>query len=144
MKKNYNKKSSPCHCINIRRASTSITSFYDEKLKSCGLTVNQFSLLRYLKFYGGLSVSDLALEMRLDRSTLVRTLKPLEEKGLVADTSEKGTRNRELTLTNKGTDLLSKAEPLWMETQKFITQYIGEDEMNLLKKVLSKMENLAP
>lgn len=101
-------------------------------------------MLQYLKFYGGLSVSDLALEMRLDRSTLVRTLKPLEKRGLVGDTSEKGTRNRELTLTNEGSDLLSKAEPLWLETQKFINEYIGEDEMRLLKKVLSKMENLVP
>lgn len=143
MKKNCNIKSHPCHCINLRRASSTITSFYDEKLKSCGLTVNQFSLMRHLKFLRDSSVSDLALEMGLDRSTLVRTLKPLEERGLVTDSSEKGTRNRELKLTNEGIKLLSEAETLWLEAQNFISEYIGEDQMKLLKEVLSKIQNLS-
>jgi len=144
LKKNHIKKSSPCHCINVRRASNAITAFYDEKLKPCKLTVNQFSLLRYLNFLGTISVSDLSLEMRLDRSTLVRTLKPLEERGLVTDISESGARDRQLQLTKEGIELLNKAEPLWLETQQFMDKYIGSDDMKSLKRIFSKIEDLIP
>lgn len=144
MKKSHNKKSSPCHCINVRRASNAITAFYDEKLKPYNLTVNQFSLLRYLNFLGTISVSDLSLEIRLDRSTLVRTLKPLEERGLVTDISESGARNRQLQLTKKGIELLNKAEPIWLETQQFIDKYIGSDDIKSLKRIFSKIEDLIP
>ncbi len=106
-------KPSICNCLNLRRASMAITEWYDKALVSCGLSISQFSLLKSIEHLGPVSVSSLAAEIRLDRTTLVRNLKPLEEKGLIIDSSLQGTRNRQLELSDKGKKVFLAATPLW-------------------------------
>lgn len=138
--KNQNRNSSTCNCLNLRRASQSITNLYDKALASSGLRISQYSLLRNIEHLGPVSVSDLALEISLDRTTLVRNLKPLEEKGLIIDASKKGTRNRQLLLTDIGKKRLEAATPLWLEAQRSVEQYLGKEELNTLTSLLSKIE----
>lgn len=136
------KQPSLCNCLNLRRASLSITKIYDQWMAPSGLTVNQFSLLRHLKSMGPVSVSDLSLEIRLDRTTLVRNLKPLEKEALIVDVSKKGTRNRQLQLSEKGIAQLKAAELLWIKAQNFMEQQLGEDNLKRLTGLLSRIEEL--
>lgn len=135
------KKPSPCTCLNLRRASLAITKIYDQKLSPSGLTNSQFSLLKHVKHLGPVSVSDLALEIRLDRTTLVRNLKPLENKGLIIDNSPGGTRNRQLQLTDEGVKCCDSAEVLWQEVQAYIEQKLGKDNLKNLIALLSEIES---
>lgn len=143
-RKIYEKKVSVCNCINLRRASHAITEVYDEILASSGLKISQYLLLKNVKRLGPVSVSSLALEIRLDRTTIVRNLKPMEERGFIKDDATKGTRNRQLKLTDRGLEILEAAEPLWLKAQNFIEQYLGKDDMNTLIVLLSKIEALVP
>ena len=143
-RKIYDKQPATCSCINLRRASQAITEFYDEILASSGLKISQYLLLKNIKHLGPVSVSDLALEIRLDRTTIVRNLKPLEERGFIIDVAIKGTRNRQLKLTDKGIEILELASPLWLESQDFIQQYLGKEDMDNLTALLSKIEALVP
>jgi DNA-binding MarR family transcriptional regulator len=140
----YDKKPAVCSCLNLRRASQAITQVYDECLAPSGLKISQFSLLKHIKQLGPVSVSDLALKIRLDRTTLVRNLKSIEERGLITDIAAKGTRNRQLKLTDKGLETFEIAEQLWAEAQSFIEQYLGKDDINTLTVLLSKIEALVP
>jgi len=140
----YDIQPAACNCINLRRASQAITEFYDKKIVSSGLKANQLSLLRNIDRLAPVSVSSLALEIRLDRTTIVRNLKPLEARGFIIDVSIKGTRNRQLKLTDKGLEILEIAAPLWLEAQNFIKQYLGKEDMNTLTLLLSKIEALVP
>ena len=139
-----NKNSSSCNCINVRRASQAITEVYDKFLAPSNLNVGKFSLLKHISQLGPVSVSDLAIIIRLDRTTLVRNLKPLEENGLVRDISIEGSRNRQLKLTDKGVDVYRSAEQLWEKAQKFFEEYLGIDNINTLTAILSKIEALVP
>ena len=143
-RKIYDKQPAICNCINLRRASQSLTEVYDKILAPSGLKISQFLLLKNIKSLGPVSVSSLALEIRLDRTTIVRNLKPLEEKDLVIDTATKGARNRQLKLTDKGLEILQIAAPLWVEAQNFIEQYLGKEDRNALTVLLSKIEALVP
>lgn len=130
--------------MNLRRASRSITGIYDDFLKPSGLSINQFSLLKHMKKLELVSVSDLALKMRLDRTTLVRNLKSIEERGFITDIALPGTRNRQLELTEIGLEILERGEVLWVEAQSFLEQSLGKDDMNTLTGLLSKIERLVP
>lgn len=143
-RKIYAKKPSPCNCINLRRASQAITEVYDEFLAPSGLKISQYAMLKNIKRLEPVSVSDLALEIRLDRTTLVRNLQPLEARQLLVDTSPKGARNRQLELTGRGRETLAAAELLWLEAQNFVAEYLGEDDMDALTRLLSKIEALTP
>lgn len=140
--KNNEKNPSICNCLNLRRASTAITKIYDEKLGPCGLTVSQYSLLKHLMYLGPVSVSDLAIKIRLDRTTLVRNLKPLEAAAFVIDISQNGSRNRQLQLTEKGIAKYREAEHLWNDAQNFIEQKLGKENLEKLTSFLSVIEKL--
>jgi len=140
----YNKQPAICNCINLRRASQSITEVYDEILEPSGLKISQYLILVSIDRLGPVSVSNLALEVRLDRTTIVRNLKPLEKRNIIIDISTKGARNRQLKLTDEGLKILEIATPYWLESQNFIEQYLGKEDRNALTALLSKIEALVP
>ena len=104
--------------------------------------MGQFALLRHLKMLGTVNVSTLADKIRLDRTTLVRTLKPLEEAALVKDVSLPGKRNRELCLTEKGQEVYLGAERLWDDAQRHTEEELGGENLALLTALLSRIENM--
>lgn len=142
MGKILEKQSSPCHCLNLRRAALSITKIYDYWLIPSGLRPSQYSLLRHLRRLGTVSVSDLASAIRLDRTTLVRKIKPLEREFLIIDVSQKGARNRQLQLSETGMERLEEADKLWSKAQEFIDVRLGKDNVKKLTELLSAIESL--
>jgi DNA-binding MarR family transcriptional regulator len=139
--KNYD-QGGVCNCLNLRRAAQSITKVYDRFLESSGLKISQYSLIRNIGRLEPVNVSDLALELKLDRTTLVRNLKPIEEKGLIADLSFKGARDRQLVLTDAGKNALSAATLLWQKAQQYIENTIGREDIQTLSTLLLKIEHL--
>lgn len=140
----YPKRSSPCNCMNIRRASRAVTQFYDEVLKPSGITIAQLSLLRHLEIAEPVTISELAKMMRIDRTTLNRNMKPLAYTGLIAINPGKDSRTRQVMLTDAGKDAVAKAWALWGEAQASLKEYLGENDLARLIKLLSKLEALVP
>ena len=141
--KNYQSAPSDCNCLNLRRASLSITKLYDEKISASGLTISQFAILKHIHKHGGaLSVSDLAVILKLDRTTLVRSLRPLEESSLIVDISESRTRNRQLQLTEEGLKKYKEADILWENAQKHVEEKIGKENLEQLTTLLSMIESM--
>lgn len=140
--KNSEKQPSICNCLNLRRASAAITRIYDEKLAPSGLSISQYSLLKHIQFLSPVSVSDLAVIIRLDRTTLVRNLKPLEAASYIVDVSRKGARNRRLELTEKGAQKCSEADLLWIDAQNLIEENMGKENIEKLTSLLSVIEKM--
>ncbi len=133
------KRRTSCYCINSRRLSNLITNKYDKHLQEINLTVNQYSLLVNINQLEICSVSDLAIYVGLERTTLVRTLKPLFDKKLIEDISETNQRNRQIKITQKGKEVLEKGKPLWKQAQKEIEDKIGKDNILILSEIFSKL-----
>jgi DNA-binding MarR family transcriptional regulator len=133
---------SSCHCINIRRAAVAVTDYYDRLLSCAGITLNQFSLLKNLSDIGISSVSRLANHVGLDRSTLVRGLKPLFKAGYIEDISQTGKRDNQMRLTPLGRQTVAIAMPFWEQAQEGVLKQMGEDDLATLTRLLSKMEML--
>lgn len=131
-----------CHCLKIRRSASNVVAFYDEKLKSTGITVRQYSLLYEIGRHEGCSVRILSDATGLDRSTLARSLKPLLLSGYIEDRKSKGERNSRLYLTEEGKQISKKAAKCWEEAQKEFERIIGEDRVKVLEDILSIMQTL--
>ena len=134
------KRSSPCTCLNLRRSANALTDIYNQYLKLSELTISQYSILRHIHSLSPVNVSDLSNALRLDRTTLVRNLKHLEEKNLVMDISECGSRNRELQLTENGKHVFLVANGLWEEAQSDLVKYLGNEDAEKLAELLEKVE----
>lgn len=117
-----------------------VSELYDAYLEPSGISVNQLSLLVNLRHLGTASVSDLASYVGLERTTVVRTVKPLLERGLVEDASAIGQRNRALQLTVLGKQTLKQALPLWNEAQGEMERRLGKEKMAELYEILAMLE----
>ncbi len=108
----------PCACAALRRVTRAVTAAYDAALAPSGLRVTQFSVLRTLARLGPMSVTRLAAEAALDRSTMGRNLDPLERRGLVRiEVGEADQRERFAHLTDAGTGAIEAAMPHWRAAQ---------------------------
>ena len=72
-----------CNCLAVRQAARAVTQLYDRHLASIGLTATQFWLLTKLVHGGPASINEIARLMMSDRTTVGRTLGPLEREGLI-------------------------------------------------------------
>lgn len=139
----FPKPSSPCHCLNIRRASRAVTKFYEKVLEPSGLKAPQYSLLRHLEYVGPMTISELAKIIRIDRTTLNRNLKPLIEADLISVDRGEVPRTKRVMLTEAGKSAFVKADALWNEAQAALGEYMGVELANF-EKLLSKLEALVP
>lgn len=137
------RSASPCFCINLRRAAGAISDFYDRALSEAQLTASQFSLMRTLGRLQPCTVTALAKEMGLERTTLVRTMKPLSERGLIADLAEAKSRNCLLSLTEDGIAVMDHAAELWEGAQSSVRAHMGEEKMFNLLRLLNELEEFA-
>ncbi len=133
------KGKSDCYCITLRRAAQAISDLYDAHMAVIGITVNQYSLLSKLGHYPNCSVSELAEYARLERTTVVRALKPLTAKGWIKDLSDEGERKRNLCLTAEGEEIVKKGKVIWHREQEEIERRLGKDGAEQLQELLEKL-----
>lgn len=131
-----------CACTRVRRAARSLTDLYDEAMRPIGLKITQFSVLRALARMGPVSISTLAEEMALDRSTLGRNLAVLARERLVSLSAGDDSRERTVTLTARAHRLLGKAVPRWERAQARVDLLLGKGGVAALFTLLSKFETL--
>ena len=122
-----------CNCLALRQAARHATQFYDRYLAPTELRTTQFTILAKLKRLGPMTINALASELVMDRTTLGRTMLPLERDGLITvkdATSDR--RSKELHLTKAGAERLRAARKLWSEAQtRFEAVFGAERALNL-------------
>ena len=107
-----------CNCLALRQAARHVTQFYDQCLAPTALRTTQFSILAKLKWLGPMTINALARELVMDRTTLGRTMLPLQRDGLIRiEDGKSDRRSKELHLTKAGADRLRAAGKLWREAQ---------------------------
>jgi DNA-binding MarR family transcriptional regulator len=126
-----------CACFNLRRVTRAVTQLYDDFLRPTGLRVTQFSVLVALRNLDQTTVNRLADKLVVDRTTLTRNLKPLQEAGFVQMRPGEDRRVREISLTPAGEVKLHQALPLWREAQSQMRRALGRDRLERLLSDLS-------
>ena len=131
-----------CACFKVRKAARAVTKLYEEVLRPIGLRATQFSLLMAARVIGPVTVVKLAQITVMDRTTLTRNLQILEKRRLIEIKPGEDRREREVTLTTSGMEVLAKGVPLWEEAQDRVRQGLGEEKLSNLMDDLSEMISL--
>ena len=126
-----------CVCYNLRKASRSITRLYDEFLKPSGILATQLTILLGTKILQPVTLKKLSKASMMDRTTLSRNLKPLKKNRLVGVEPGQDRRERIVTLTDTGEEILAKAYPLWEHAQNKIVSELNEKGLDVLLTSLS-------
>ncbi len=129
-----------CLCLHLQRAARTIGRHFDEALRPLNLTNGQYSLLVSLNRPQAPKMGDVARLLAMDRTTLTAALKPLERRGLLRiEADESDRRQRRLSLTEAGLDLLAQAVPIWRETHDRVDRLLAAEEPAALKASLLKL-----
>ena len=132
-----------CTCGELRRAARAVTLLYDKAFESSGLLSTQLGVLYTIYNSASITISQLAGESGMDRTTLTRNLSVLERQGLINISSGKDHRTRIITITSKGTNSIANAIPLWNEIQRKVKQQMGENAWHELIQSLSQFVKIA-
>lgn len=117
---------SHCFCTSVRRIDRILTRIYDETIRPSGLVTTQYSLLSTLsRAPADITLTQLALAIDLERSTLSRTLAPLERQGFVRIVPAEDRRARVVSITPAGRAKLEETRPLWRAAQDRVAGIAG-------------------
>ncbi len=132
-----------CVGLNVRKAARAVTQLYDGVLQPSGLRIGQFGLLGFIALVGEPTLTRLAEELVMDRTTLTRNLKPLERRGLIAIEPGADRRTRVATLTEAGRQAWTAALPLWQAAQEQAVTQLGDEQYRTLLAGLKAVTCLA-
>jgi len=126
-----------CNCFAARQAARHLTRLYERHLAGAELTSAQFSILVVLEEAGQMTMNELAKALVMDRTTLLRAIKPLQrEELLVSSRSEDDVRRLVFSLSAAGVRRLKKAFALWAKAQQELEGAIGSNEAARLRREL--------
>lgn len=115
-----------CICFNLRWVTRAVTQYFDRELRRHGLRPTQTPILAALAAKGEAGMAELSDWLGMERTTLVRNLRPLERQGwVVAHGTGRGGRVT-LAITPRGRETLAKMQPAWQAAQKAVLKTLGE------------------
>jgi DNA-binding MarR family transcriptional regulator len=132
-----------CVAFNLRKTARAVSKIYDQEMRGAPIRGPLFSVLVIISKRRSASISGLANDIGLDRTTLTRNLKPLEKRGLIRIAP--GTnRSKDVTLLPKGEAALQESMAYWRKAQEKVVQALGEDRWQRMRHDLSAAMAISP
>jgi len=129
-----------CACFNIRRVSRVITQFYDAEVRRFGLRPTQTPILRSLQAKPEWSMAELSEWLGMERTTLLRNLRPLQRDGLIRIKGGGRGGHVKLEITEKGRKALAKMLPAWRSAQDKVVATLGKERWS---RIISDLGEVA-
>jgi DNA-binding MarR family transcriptional regulator len=125
-----------CVSFNLRKSSQIVGRIYAREMEASPLRGPLFSLMMIIYRKGSATITALAEDIGLDRTTLTRNLKPLQQKGLI-QIERAGANRKEITLLPAGEAAVQIAIKYWRKAQAKVVKELGEERWNRMKEDLA-------
>ena len=129
-----------CTCFNVRRTSRALTQFFDAEVRRHGLRPTQTPILGALQAKNKWSMAELSEWLGMERTTLLRNLRPLQRDGLVRAKGGGRGGHVGLEITGKGRTALANALPAWRSAQDKVVAILGRERWSA---IISDLEDVA-
>lgn len=127
-----------CVCFNLRSVTRAVTQFFDAEMRRHGIRPTQCSILVAGISRESWSMAELSDVLGMDRTTLIRNLRPLQRDGLMlAEAVGQGGRI-EVSITALGRKKVQEAHPAWLAAQHAIVETLGKDRWSAIFADLEK------
>ena len=137
LKKQAREVQKGCAGFKLRMLNRIVNSLYGEELAPYNLTLSQLNMLTVIVQAGPLSPARIGKAIHLERSTLSRNLKLLDEAGWIRIKS--AGRGLEVEITKSGEALYEKCIVGWRKAQKTLHKDLGQDGLEAMQTLFSKM-----
>ncbi|TMH13427.1 MAG: MarR family transcriptional regulator [Betaproteobacteria bacterium] len=124
----------------IRRLNQISMALFFEETTPLGLTSVQYAALNMIAEVPGIDQASLSNMIAFDKTTIVKVLDRLVEKGLITRTrSETDRRLNHLHITPKGTQLLKEIHPMLDRSDKRILAPLSDADQRKFMQMLSRL-----
>ena len=106
-----------CFCLAMRKAARAVTRYYDRALRAHGLRATQLSILVAASQRDSIPSTRMAQVLGLDRTTLLRNVRPLVRRRLLEVSQDHHSHRTEVRATTAGRALLRRLYPDWKRAQ---------------------------
>ncbi|WP_175776028.1 MarR family winged helix-turn-helix transcriptional regulator [Burkholderia anthina] len=131
-------------CFAVRQAARRISQFYERYLSRAGVTPSQYSILALLRARPGLTMATLSAVLVIERTALLRALKPLVAAALVTGRIEPPRRRQTFALTAHGETKVAAAHVHWLAAQQAFEQRFGPAQAARLRDELFRITHNLP
>lgn len=131
-----------CTNLKLRQLMRRVAQLYDAEVGKTGLRGTQYSLLSHVVKLGPIRPVDLARVMKLEASTLTRTLRPLIAAGYVTLGTGPDARSRLVAATEAGREKRQEAQRRWRVAQESLNQRLGPRRVVALHALLDECQHL--
>jgi DNA-binding MarR family transcriptional regulator len=114
-----------CVCFALRRTTRALTQLYDRALKAHGIRATQFPILLAALGVEPVPLGPMAEHLGMERTTLLRNVRPLVRRGLIEQSTARGSRRTTLKTTAAGRTLLKRVYPAWKAVQTQVLERVG-------------------
>jgi DNA-binding MarR family transcriptional regulator len=129
----------PCICATFRRASRTLTQFYEKALRPTGLRATQFTVLQTLSLAGEVTQRRLGQILAMDSTTLTRTLTIMSRHGWIAKQRGEDRREWRMRMSRPGEVQFKRALPYWEKAQTELRRELGSELSDNLMKLTQTM-----
>jgi DNA-binding MarR family transcriptional regulator len=119
-----------CPALRVRQASRVLAKLFDSELARFGLHSSQLPVLAAAALFGdsGAAMTKLAEAVLMDRTTLTRSIRPLERAGLLrVARSPQDARTKIVVITRSGESMIEAVFPAWERRRKQIEKSLGPE-----------------
>ena len=131
-----------CFALHARMTARLLSRTYEAALRPLGLKLPQFGILGAVGHGATVSETVLAERLGLERTTLVRNLKILAQKGWIEPVAGNG-RGLRHRLTPTGQALLDAAIPLWRQAQEQLEARLTGTEADEARRAMRALRKAA-
>jgi DNA-binding MarR family transcriptional regulator len=128
-----------CVCFNLRAVTRAVTRFFDAEVRRLGVRPTQTPILGALQARDGWSMAELSEWLGMERTTLVRNIRPLQRDDLVRARGGGRGGRVELSITDKGRATLANTMPAWRAAQGKVIAILGRERWSNLIRDLERI-----
>ena len=128
-----------CPGFQARATARALTRHYNASLRELHLTAEQFALLVGIGAQETPSIVELAASSGLDTTTLSRTVRILEERGLVQSEGGRGRMGKRLQLTPAGELIVADGVSIWRKTVADLTKRVGAARLRAAQLAMAEL-----
>ncbi len=126
----------------LKKAQHLLHLLCEKRLKTLGITLSQFAVLTAIKHNHGITNAQLARDSFVSPQTMYLIVMGLVNKGyLQRKNINDDKKSLSIKITDKGIDIVEKADRLIYPIEKEMAEIIGNEKMNTLYSLLSEYGN---
>ena len=129
----------PCVCTSIRKAARILARTYDAALAQTGMSVTQLAVMRAVLRHPNESLSRVAADLAMDRTSLYRALEALRRRRWLTLNQGRDNRSRSAFITKSGELALLQTDPGWGKTQSDIVDRFGPSKWQVFARELQRL-----